>query len=485
MVNATAGPNGKIDPSGEVKVRSGSNATFAITPDATYAIRDVLVDGRSVGALSSYTFSSVNANHTIRAEFTPSVYVINSTAGPNGVINPAGLVNVNAGTNATFVITPNTGYQVADLVVDGSSIGKFTSYTFGAVDRNHTITALFEPVLFTITARSEGGGTITTPGMVNGTVTVKYGDQVCFNVTPDDCYLVGAVTLDGAAFLPPYCISNTTADHSVVARFEKQKFTVSTISGPGGSISPVNMTVNCGDCVNVTVTPDQGNYIGMVSVNGVPFPLPKPATSPVIVPICPVKSNTTVNATFIFPPRVDFTGEAVTSCKAAADVTGEHVTINPGMQVRFTDLSTGGQSLRWDFGNGQISTEKNPVVTYQSTGTYTVTLTVFNEAEPAGVTKTRTNYIIVTKLPVPGIIAEPDGGRAGPEGLTIRFTGCIESNYGIRSDPFYSWNFGDGTPGVIGRTATHTYRYPGNYTVTYLVKNIYGGETATKVIRIT
>ena len=125
------------------------------------------------------------------------------------------------------------------------------------------------------------------------------------------------------------------------------------------------------------------------------------------------------------------------------------------------------------------------MVTYEKTGTYSVTLTVYNDAEPSGVSKTRTNYITVTQVPVPGIVADPDGGKAGPDGLTIRLTGCLESNYGMKSDPFYSWNFGDGTPGSIGKSAVHNYRFPGNYTVTFIAKNIYGSSSATKVIRIT
>jgi hypothetical protein len=67
----TAGTGGSISPKGTVKVNYGASQTFTITPDTKnrYAIADVRVDGKSVGAVSSYTFTNVTANHTIYATF--------------------------------------------------------------------------------------------------------------------------------------------------------------------------------------------------------------------------------------------------------------------------------------------------------------------------------------------------------------------------------------------------------------------------------
>jgi hypothetical protein len=71
-ITATAGANGRISPSGSVAVALGTSKTFTITPSKNYTIQNVTVDGASVGAVSSYTFSNVTANHTIRATFTKS-----------------------------------------------------------------------------------------------------------------------------------------------------------------------------------------------------------------------------------------------------------------------------------------------------------------------------------------------------------------------------------------------------------------------------
>ena len=69
-VTATAGEGGSITPAGEVSVKEGASQTFAIAAQEGYAIADVLVDGQSVGAVDSYTFENVTANHTIAALFT-------------------------------------------------------------------------------------------------------------------------------------------------------------------------------------------------------------------------------------------------------------------------------------------------------------------------------------------------------------------------------------------------------------------------------
>lgn len=68
-ITASAGAGGSISPSGSVSVREGRDKTFTITPDSGYRISDVLVDGRSVGAVSSYTFDNVQKRHTIEAVF--------------------------------------------------------------------------------------------------------------------------------------------------------------------------------------------------------------------------------------------------------------------------------------------------------------------------------------------------------------------------------------------------------------------------------
>ena len=68
-IRATAGDNGSLSPVGNVSVREGKDQIFTITPDTGYVVSDVLVDGRSIGAVTSYTFTNVRSDHTIEALF--------------------------------------------------------------------------------------------------------------------------------------------------------------------------------------------------------------------------------------------------------------------------------------------------------------------------------------------------------------------------------------------------------------------------------
>jgi hypothetical protein len=68
-ISASAGSGGSISPSGTSTVASGGSKTYTISPKYGYGISSVQVDGVSVGAVSTYTFSTVKANHTIKALF--------------------------------------------------------------------------------------------------------------------------------------------------------------------------------------------------------------------------------------------------------------------------------------------------------------------------------------------------------------------------------------------------------------------------------
>lgn len=69
VITAKAGANGTITPSGNVTVKAGADQAFAIQPNSGYTVSKVLVDGTDVGAVTSYTFKNVTANHTIEVVF--------------------------------------------------------------------------------------------------------------------------------------------------------------------------------------------------------------------------------------------------------------------------------------------------------------------------------------------------------------------------------------------------------------------------------
>lgn len=117
-----------------------------MTPDLNYHVADVLVDGVSVGAVTTHTISNVTANQTIHTTFAPDTRVITATSGENGEISPSGAVDVVHGGSQAFTLSPAEGFQVADVLVDGVSVGAVTTHTFSDVTGNHTIGVSFEAV---------------------------------------------------------------------------------------------------------------------------------------------------------------------------------------------------------------------------------------------------------------------------------------------------------------------------------------------------
>jgi hypothetical protein len=249
-------------------VACGADLEFAITADSCFQIADVIVDGASVGAVASYTFTNVMANHTIEATFAPVTYTITASAGPGGTISPDGAVSVACGTDQTFTIAPDSCSEIVDVLVDGVSVGAVASYTFTAVGANHTIDASFAPLAYTITASAGLGGTISP----DGAVSVSCGTDQTFTITPDACHQIADVLVDGVSVgaVTSYTFTAVTANHTISATFLLNSSTITATAGPGGTITPSGaISVNCGADQSFLITPDLCHTIGDVLVDGV------------------------------------------------------------------------------------------------------------------------------------------------------------------------------------------------------------------------
>jgi LPXTG-site transpeptidase (sortase) family protein len=128
-ITATAGAGGSIAPSGAVVVADNASQTFTSTPNTSYIVQDVLVDGVSQGRANSYTFTNVIANHTIAASFD------------GGWQAPSGNVNGGGGDNVT---TPGNAYVSDNTYVVANGGGQNARYFgFGlAVPASATITGI-------------------------------------------------------------------------------------------------------------------------------------------------------------------------------------------------------------------------------------------------------------------------------------------------------------------------------------------------------
>ena len=217
-ITAVAHGGGTIDPSGAVKVEEGKDQVFTIQPYEGFEVKEVFVNGESVGAVTEYKFEAVRADASIEVFFAekeavqadktklnesiaaaeellkhaedyvpedvqnlmevldaakavaadPAVtqetvdaaqnaldaamniapiqkeFAIMAAAGEGGSITPCGTVKVERGMSQTFVIQPEEGYVISDVLVNGQSVGAVAEYTFCDVNADANITALFQ-----------------------------------------------------------------------------------------------------------------------------------------------------------------------------------------------------------------------------------------------------------------------------------------------------------------------------------------------------
>ena len=267
-ITATAGENGSISPSGEVSVTENNNQNFTITPNANYHVLDVLVDGESIGDIASYTFSTVNANHTIHATFAINTHVISASANEYGTISPSGEVEVEHGSNQTFTITPNEGCTISQVLVDEVDAGELSTYTFENITGNHTIEAVFSVNSYTITATANENGSISPSGEVD----VNYGSSQLFTITPNEGYSVSDVLVDEVSVgaVETYTFENISSNHTIEASFEIKTYTITASANEFGTITPNGeVEVEHGGSQTFTITPNEGYLIVDVHVNDV------------------------------------------------------------------------------------------------------------------------------------------------------------------------------------------------------------------------
>lgn len=141
--------------------------------------------------------------------------------------------------------------------------------------------------------------------------------------------------------------------------------------------------------------------------------------------------------------------------------------------VQFTNTSSGSpSSYSWSFGDGGTSLLVNPAHTYNSIGTFTVTLTISLN----GVTSTQSKTVTIFGTPIVDFSGSP---LSGCPPLTVNFTD--NSNPVVPGPATYNWSFGDGTSSS-NQNPVHSFNYPGLYTIILNVTNSKGCDSSKSKI---
>ena len=255
-VTATAGANGTIAPASRT-VSHGTYAAFTLTPAAGYRATASGCGGSLQGNV--YTTAPVTADCTVTASFAPATYTVTATAGSNGTIAPASR-NVGHGATTTFTLTPAANYRPIVHGCDGSLNGN--TYTTGAITADCTVSAIFVSSVYIASTIAGPNGTISPPSQ-----TVSPGATTTFSVMPAAGYQAVASGCGGSLSGTVYTTGAINTDCTVMANFvynPDPTYTVTTILGSNGTITPRTQTVSPGATATFSVTPE-ANYRAEVS----------------------------------------------------------------------------------------------------------------------------------------------------------------------------------------------------------------------------
>jgi hypothetical protein len=294
--SGTISPHGT---NGTVLVVPGTGQQFYIAQNTGYHLVDVAVNGTSKGAVQSVILSSVTANATISASFVLNTYTITMNAGPHGTIS--GPATVTHGDSPFFNITPDTGYHIVDVKVDGVSKGAAATVSLPSVISGATITATFAINTYNITMNAGSNGTI------SGPATANYGDSPSYTITPNSGYHVVDVKVDGVSkgAVTSLTLPTITSDKAITAQLAANDHTIAASADVKGTIAPSgNVSVPNGANQTFTFTPKTGYNIVNVIIDGVSMgPIPSYTFSNV------TSEGHTVKAVFIPDGDVDNNGK--------------------------------------------------------------------------------------------------------------------------------------------------------------------------------
>ncbi|SHJ02657.1 PKD domain-containing protein [Pseudozobellia thermophila] len=413
-----------------------ADPSFTFTQPGTYTVLLRVTDG-----------DGKTDSDTVEISVTPAVeYTISVVSAANGTISPSGDVKVVEGESQVFLITPDLGYAIQNVLVDGVSQGALESYTFNEVSEDHTIEAVFVEIPNSITATAGDGGSISP----EGALFFDGGEDQVFTATADEGYEFDYFIVDNQFIVhePSYLFEDITGKHSIKAVFtevEKPSYLIIASAGYGGTITPIgeNLVVES-ESLSFSVTASAGYEFDYFEVDGEVVKditeytfenVTEPHTIKAVFKEKSDRDTYTITVTYSEGGTVDPNG-TITVDKGEDQVIG----ISPDDGFRIARIL--------------VDNEEVDIVqeyTFAHVGSDHTMEVVFERSNSA---------------PTAVALADIVSGYAP---LLVNFNGEDSTDdSGIVS---YTWDFGDGSDPVNGALASHTYNQPGSYTVTLSVED--------------
>ena len=275
-VNVTSGENGRIvtPEEGRHEYAYGTRLTIEAVPDIGYETESVTVNGTPLTMDEEGFYAwRVREDAEIRAAFREQLrHTVQVHITGRGTMTPALEQSVLPGTVLPCVFTPDPGWRLASVTVNGSQAEVINDSLTLTVEEDLVIEVVFEQMFHTVNARAEDHGAIEPAG----TMSLPEGSTQKFTIIPDRGYETEEILVNGERVQAENNVLTLTVeqDTQISVRFRPCVYTVRVSAGPGGSVSPTGeMEAAYGSVLHFALLPDEGYEAAGVTVNGKALPV--------------------------------------------------------------------------------------------------------------------------------------------------------------------------------------------------------------------
>lgn len=353
-INVTTDYGSSVSGSYPDTVVEGSNKYLHISKRQGYKLTSVILDDSSQtipsqteasGEVMTISLENITSNHNLVVTSEPFKYTITTSAGSNGSITPSATVNY--GSSKTINMSPNTGYEVNEVIVDGVNKGKITTYTFNNITDNHTISVTFKKL-------DEQKFTVNCTTVQNGNISVSpssatVGTKITIYVNPSEGYRLKqidsspTVNINNNQFTMP--AQNVTLT-PVFEQIEVQTYAITVGTSEHGTATASHTSASAGTTITMTATPGQGYILKSYATQ----PFVSVVNGQFVMPSSPITVTPIFDVASIIKTSYDIYVSTETTDRGDVSVTGVDET--KGIISIRAEAEPGYRFSEWEISNG-------------------------------------------------------------------------------------------------------------------------------------
>ena len=353
-INVTTDYGSSVSGSYPDTVVEGSNKYLHISKRQGYKLTSVILDDSSQtipsqteasGEVMTISLENITSNHNLVVTSEPFKYTITTSAGSNGSITPSATVNY--GSSKTINMSPSTGYEVNEVIVDGINKGKITTYTFNNITDNHTISVTFKKL-------DEQKFTVNCTTVQNGNISVSpssatAGTKITSYVNPSEGYRLKqidsspTVAINNNQFTMP--AQNVTLT-PVFEKIETQTYAITVGTSEHGTATASHTSASAGTTITMTATPGQGYVLKSYATQ----PYVSVVNGQFVMPSSPITVTPIFDVASVVKTSYDIYVSTETTDRGDVSVTGVDET--KGIISIRAEAEPGYRFSEWEISNG-------------------------------------------------------------------------------------------------------------------------------------